>query len=119
MCRGRAWSRSRAAPRGFEVDGGSDLALAFATVVAVHILGAMSPGPAFIYAARVSAAVSRRSGVFTALGMGFGALFWASIVMLGFGVVLREAAWLYAVLKTVGGLYLVYLGIMIWRRAPE
>lgn len=96
-----------------------NLALALATVIVVHILGAMSPGPAFVYAARLSVGVSRRAGVFSALGMGFGALVWASLVMLGLAVVLREAAWLYVVLKVAGGLYLIYIGIVLWRTAPS
>ena len=96
-----------------------NLWVAFATVVVVHILGAMSPGPAFVYAARLSVAVSRRAGVFSALGMGFGALFWASLVMLGFAVVLREAAWSYTILKLAGGFYLICLGVLLWHAAPR
>ncbi|MFO0996460.1 MAG: LysE family transporter [Alphaproteobacteria bacterium] len=99
--------------------GPASLAVAFASVVVVHILGAMSPGPAFVYSARVSVAVSRQAGVFVALGMGFAALFWVSLVMLGLAVVVREAEWLYLGLKLAGGLYLFYLGIMLWRAAPQ
>ena len=34
-------------------------------------------------------------------------------------VVLQQAAWAYALLKLAGGLYLLYLALMLWRHAPD
>ncbi|MFN0042949.1 MAG: LysE family transporter, partial [Alphaproteobacteria bacterium] len=91
--------------------------LALAAMAAVNILGAMSPGPAFVFQARLAAAHARRAGVFSALGMGVGAVFWASLCMLGFAILVREASEVYTALRLAGGAYLVYLGVTLWRHA--
>jgi len=43
------------------------------SILAALILGAISPGPSFLFVARTAVAVSRRSGVASAIGMGLGA----------------------------------------------
>jgi threonine/homoserine/homoserine lactone efflux protein len=93
--------------------------LAFASVMLVHLLGAMSPGPAFVFVARTSVAISRRSGVFAALGLGVGAIFWALLTIMGWAILVREAAWLHSVLRIAGGLYLIWLGISLWRSGKQ
>ena len=42
--------------------------------VAVHMLAVMSPGPSFLVVARASVAQSRRSAIWSALGMGAGSV---------------------------------------------
>src|SRR4029450_12123873 len=39
--------------------------------------------------------------------------------MLGMAIVLQQAAWAYSLLKIAGGLYLIYLGVMVWRHAAD
>jgi threonine/homoserine/homoserine lactone efflux protein len=39
------------------------------------------------------------------------------LILLGISFVLAQAAWLYAVLRLIGGAYLIYLGIQLWRGA--
>jgi threonine/homoserine/homoserine lactone efflux protein len=39
--------------------------------------------------------------------------------MLGLALLLKQAQWLYSGLKIVGGLYLIYLAVMVWRHAPD
>lgn len=94
-----------------------DLAVAFVVLAGVNLMGAISPGPSFVVQARLSAAHSRRAGVFSAFGMGLGAVVWAALSMLGFAILMREAAELYTALRLAGGAYLVYLGVMLWRQA--
>ncbi len=80
---------------------------------------AMSPGPAFIVVTRQAVAHSRAAGVITALGVSVGSVIWVSLIMLGIAVVLEQAAWLYAMLRLLGGVYLVFLGVQLWRGARK
>lgn len=88
--------------------------------IAVAIaIGAMSPGPSFVLVSRVSVANSRLHGLAAAIGMGLGGTLFAVLALAGLIALLERVEWLYLVLKGVGGLYLVYLGVMIWRGARE
>jgi threonine/homoserine/homoserine lactone efflux protein len=81
-------------------------------------LGAMSPGPSFIMVARAAVA-SRTDGLAAALGMGAGGVLFAGVALVGLHVVLSTVPWLYIGLKILGGLYLMFLGYLIWRGARE
>lgn len=80
-------------------------------------IGAASPGPSFLMVARTAAAHGRGSGLHAAFGMGIGALFFAIASLLGLTAILLAVPVLYTGLKLAGGLYLVYLGLRIWRAA--
>ena len=67
--------------------------------------------------ARTSIAVSRPSGLATALGMGVGGLIFAGAALLGLQVVLAAVPWAYVGLKVGGGAYLLYLAVQLWRGA--
>jgi threonine efflux protein len=82
-------------------------------------LGAMSPGPSFLLVARTSVARSRADGLAMALAMGIGGMLFAVLALLGVHVVLSTVPLLYAVLKVLGGAYLVYLGWGMWRNAAQ
>ena len=78
-------------------------------------LGAISPGPSFLFVARTSVAVSRRSGIASAAGMGLGAALICTLALLGVRAVLAQAEWLYVTFKLLGGAYLCYLAWRLWR----
>lgn len=80
---------------------------------------AMSPGPAFIVVSQQAVARSRDAGVITALGVSVGSVVWVMLVIFGIAFVLKQAAWLYVVLRLMGGAYLVYLGVQLWRGARK
>ncbi|MGL3605919.1 LysE family translocator [Rhizobium sp. G187] len=82
-------------------------------------IGAMSPGPSFVLVSRISVAHSRLHGIATAIGMGLGGALFAVLALAGLVALLQQVDWLYLALKCAGGLYLVYLGIVIWRGASE
>jgi threonine efflux protein len=92
-------------------------ALALVGIGAVQLLAAMSPGPAFLTVTRVSVGESRRAALAAALGVVTATLIWAVAATLGMHVLLTEAAWLYDVLKLIGGGYLVWLAVEAWRHA--
>ena len=79
----------------------------------------MSPGPAFIVVSQQAVARSRDAGVITALGVSVGSVVWVMLVIFGIAFVLKQAAWLYVVLRLMGGAYLVYLGVQLWRGARK
>jgi threonine/homoserine/homoserine lactone efflux protein len=69
--------------------------------------------------ARTAIAVSRRAGLAAAIGMGLGGVVFGLLALAGLTAVLATVEWLYAGLRLLGGAYLIYLGIMIWRGAKE
>jgi threonine/homoserine/homoserine lactone efflux protein len=81
--------------------------------------GVVSPGPSFVMVARVAVAQSRANGVLVALGMGAGGFLFAAAALAGLQAVLLAVPTLYLVLRVVGGLYLAYLGLRIYRSARQ
>jgi threonine efflux protein len=94
-------------------------AFALVGIGAVQLLAAMSPGPAFLVVTRISVGESRRAALAAALGVATATLIWAVAATLGMHVLLAEAAWLYDVLKLIGGGYLVWLAVQAWRHADK
>ena len=90
-----------------------------ASIVAALSVGVVSPGPSFVMVARVAVASSRVRAVATALGMGAGGAIFGAAALLGLQSVLLAVPTLYAVLKVLGGLYLCYLGFLIFRSAQQ
>lgn len=80
-------------------------------------IGVVSPGPSFVMVARTAVSRSRSEGVGAALGMGLGGALFAFAALVGLQGMLLAVPALYLVLKIAGGLYLVYLGVCIWRGA--
>ncbi|MFK0167064.1 LysE family translocator [Rhizobium sp. NPDC090279] len=92
----------------------------FTSILAALLIGAMSPGPSFVLVSRISVSMSRRNGVAAALGMGIGGAIFGFVAVLGLAAILVKISWLYALLRIMGGLYLLYLAVRIWKgaRAP-
>lgn len=81
------------------------------------LLLAITPGPDTFLVLRYGL-VGARSGVAAAAGSGIGSLLWAAVVAVGLGAALRDSATAFAAVKTIGGLYLMYLGAIGLRRHP-
>ena len=90
------------------------LAFAFLT-----LLGAISPGPAVLMTARTGLNEGFRTGAFLAVGIGAGAVFWATCAMSGLGILFAWAPALLVALKLAGGAYLVWIGVTLWRDAAK
>ncbi len=90
----------------------------FLAVAVLSLLAAISPGPAVLMAARTGLSEGLRTGMFLAVGIGLGAVVWASAALLGLGIVFAAAPALLWALKIAGGLYLIWLGWKMWRDAP-
>ncbi|SEG79260.1 LysE family translocator [Bosea lathyri] len=89
------------------------------SILGVFLLGAISPGPSFVVVSRIAISRSRTDGVMAAIGMGIGGFVFATIAVAGLTAMLLQVEWLNMVLRLAGGVYLLWLGINIWRAAPE
>lgn len=87
------------------------------SILGVLLIGVVSPGPSFLLVAQTSISTSRRNGVAAAIGMGMGAVSFASLVLVGLHAVLNNVPTLYTVLRVCGSAYLMYLAVRIWKGA--
>jgi threonine/homoserine/homoserine lactone efflux protein len=85
-------------------------------ILAVYVPAAVTPGPNVLIIVR-TAARSRRAALAVAGGVVAGAGVLATAATFGLGAVLTSIGWLNAVLRTVCGLYLSYLGWQLIRTA--
>jgi len=88
-------------------------------IASALLIGAMSPGPSFLVVSRISIAQSRLHGIAAAIGTGAGGTVFASMALLGQVALLNQWSWLHSAVKIAGGLYLIRLGVQIWRGAKE
>lgn len=94
----------------------------FTTLLAIAAtlgIGAISPGPSFVYVAQNAVARSRNHGLATALGTGVGAAIFALLALLGLQAFLLAVPVAYTALKIVGGIYLLWLAYKIIRHSRE
>lgn len=80
------------------------------TLAGVTLVGAMSPGPDFATTVYYSTR-SRREGIFAALGITSALSVWIIGSMAGLEVVLAQVNWLVQIIRMLGALYLISLGI--------
>ncbi|AVR86977.1 LysE family translocator [Thauera aromatica] len=90
-----------------------------AGIVGVLIVGTVSPGPSFVMVARTAVCAGRVNGLTAAVGMGLGGVVFAVAALVGLQAVLVSVPALYVAFKIAGGIYLLYLGVMIWRGAKQ
>ena len=83
------------------------------------LAGVVSPGPSFVQVARIAVSRSRADGLAAAVGMGMGALVFAMLALAGLQALLAALPGVYMALKVVGGLYLMWIAVQIWRGAHQ
>lgn len=82
--------------------------IAFATA---HVFTLISPGPDFFMVVRNSTNYSRRTALFTALGISIAELVHVTYTLCGIGILLTRSVHAMSLLKYVGAVYLFYMGI--------
>ncbi|MBV2185919.1 MAG: LysE family transporter [Rhizobium sp.] len=87
------------------------------SIVGTVLIGAISPGPSFVLVSHTAIIRSRKAGLAAALGMGLGGAIFAILALAGLHALLVRVEWAYLLFKLVGGAYLAYLGVRIWRGA--
>ena len=78
----------------------------------------LTPGPNSLLALTHGALHGHRRTLFTVAGGVLGFVLVIALSMLGIGALLQTSASALLVLKWVGGAYLVWLGIQLWRAPP-
>lgn len=89
-----------------------DILLAFVVTTSVF---AFIPGPAMLYAAARTMAGGRRAGQMAVAGIHLGAYVHILAAVAGLSVLFHGVPLAYTAVKLVGALYLVWLGISMWR----
>lgn len=84
------------------------------SILAVHFLAMVSPGPNFLIVTQTAISRSRREGLLTAVGVACAAVFWSGAALLGLQLLFETTTWFYRVVKVLGGAYLVYLALTMW-----
>lgn len=90
-----------------------DLFVVF-TTLALYAAAVVSPGPSFALISRLAVGSGRRVAIGAALGLAFGATFYAGLTMTGMALMLSRIGWLATAIRIAGGLYLIYLGLSAW-----
>ena len=78
----------------------------------------LSPGPNGLLALTHGALHGRRKALYTIVGGAFGFVAVVALSMFGIGALLQASIMWLTVIKWVGGAYLVWLGIQVWRSPP-
>lgn len=86
--------------------------LAFVATAAVVLV---IPGPTILLVVSYALGYGRKTAVATAAGVALGDFTAMTAAMLGLGALLATSVTIFTVLKWIGGAYLVYLGIKLWR----
>src|SRR5579872_1548479 len=80
------------------------------TVAVIHFLAVVSPGPDFIMITRNTLKYSRKTGIYSALGLGLGILLHVTYSLVGIGLLISKSILLFSIIKLVGAGYLIYIG---------
>jgi threonine/homoserine/homoserine lactone efflux protein len=88
-------------------------------IIAALAIGVVSPGPSFVMVARVAVASSRSQALGAALGMGAGGVLFGAAALFGLQNIFHAVPAVYLGLKVAGGLYLCYLGLLIFTSAKK
>lgn len=93
--------------------------LAIATVAAISCVGILSPGPDFIAVSYASITGSRRDAVAVAAGVVVGNGIWAGAALLGVGTLFALFPSIFMTIKTLGAIYICWLGLQLLRNARK
>ncbi len=91
----------------------------FLTIALIHLLAVISPGPDFAMVTRNSLIYSRKSGIYTSLGLALGIMVHVTYCLLGIGLIISKSIILFNVMKYVGAGYLIYIGYKSLRSKPQ
>jgi len=81
------------------------------TIITIHILAWLTPGPLFVLIVRNSLIYSRKIGFWTSLGFSLGNLIHITLAVFGISIIIQSSPLAFNVIKFLGAGYLIYLGI--------
>ena len=79
----------------------------------------LSPGPAMLYSIHASLSQGRIAGLQVGSGLALVASLWLLAAFIGLDLIFAIHPWLYLVAKFLGGGYLIYMAMQMWRNAPN
>ncbi len=93
----------------------------FLIVALVHFLAVASPGPDFIMITRNSLIYSKKTAIYSALGLAFGILVHIAYSLAGLALIISKSIVLFSIIKFIGAGYLAYIGYksLTAKREPE
>ncbi|MEZ5824141.1 MAG: LysE family translocator [Geminicoccaceae bacterium] len=94
------------------------LELWLAFVVAASVL-LLIPGPTIVYVVALGLTKGRATAMRAVPGVVAGDLVAMTLSLAGVGTILALSSTLYSAVKLGGAIYLVWIGITLWRQAPE
>lgn len=83
----------------------------FGSVLLIHLLAVMSPGPDFVMALRNSLTYSRKTGIYTAIGFGLGIGVHVFYCVFGLALIISTSELIFNIIKYLGVAYLTYIGV--------
>jgi homoserine/homoserine lactone efflux protein len=89
----------------------------FLGFLAITVLLLLTPGPIVMLVISTGATRGVRAGLVTVAGTSAGNAVLLALIALGLGWVLKHALHLFELLRWVGAVYLMWLGIQAWRNA--
>jgi threonine/homoserine/homoserine lactone efflux protein len=89
------------------------------TYIFATILILIIPGPTIILVVSQAVTHGRKSVVPLVAGVVFGDFSAMTLSLLGLGAIMTASASLFSLFKWIGALYLLYLGINLWRANPK
>ena len=87
--------------------------------VAASIAILLVPGPTILLVLSYALSQGKKVAMATAAGVALGDLIAMTISLAGFGALVYASATLFLILKWIGALYLIYLGIKLFKSAKE
>jgi len=81
------------------------------TAAGIHLLAVMSPGPNFVVISRNALAYSRRSGMFTTIGVTCGVFILLAFGFLGITALIAQSEAVYNGVRLAGAVYLIVIGL--------
>jgi RhtB (resistance to homoserine/threonine) family protein len=85
------------------------------TVTLIHLLAVMSPGPDFLVVMKHAIGYDRRTGVWTALGIGTGIMVHVLYSFVGLALLIKNSPFLFNLIRYAGVVYLLYLAYHSFR----
>lgn len=77
----------------------------------------LSPGPAIIAVSQCAFAMGHRRALPYGWGLATGASLWCLAALLGLAVIFRVMPWTFTAMKLLGGAYLLWVALKMWRGA--
>ena len=72
------------------------------TILAIHVFAWLTPGPLFVLIIRNSLVYSRKTGVWTALGIAIGSLIHTTFSVTGIALIISTSATAFTLIKFLG-----------------